>query len=284
MTERRHVDRFAELLDEASGGRRHHRRTDLDPGLAPLVATTKRFATLPGPRASTEFRDGLRAVLMATIEREGIGATAAARAEQAAARTAMDAKTQLIRQVTARGPVRTRAAIIAGVAVGALALSGVSLASTDSVPGDALYSVKRSSEQAQLVLAGSDANRGRLHLEFAKSRLVEARHVDIGAVLGILTAMDDEVIAGASMLFTTAVQQGDQSAIDAVLAYVTQQRPELSRLLNDRPQAQAPLRGSLELLNQVESRAKNLGGALIGTCTADTFDRLGPSPTCTPAH
>jgi hypothetical protein len=198
-------------------------------------------------------------MLMAAIEREGIGATAAVKAELAAARTAMNAKTQLIRQVTTPGPGRTRAAIIAGVAAGALALSGVSLASTDSVPGDALYSVKRSSEQAQLVLAGSDANRGRLHLEFAKSRLLEAGQVDGDDVLAALATMDDEVLAGARMLFITALQNGDESAIDAVLAFVRQQRADLSRLRADLPQAEAVLRGSLDLLGEVESRANQLG-------------------------
>ncbi len=284
MTERRQVERFAELLEEASGGRRHHRRLDIDTDLAPLVETAHQVVTLPRPRASEEFRDGLRAMLMAAIEREGIGATAAAKAEQAAARTAMDAKTQFIRQVTTPGPGRTRAAIIAGVAAGALALSGVSLASTDSVPGDALYSVKRSSEQAQLVLAGSDANRGRLQLEFAKSRLVEARQVDGDEVGGVLETMDDEVTAGARMLFITAVQNGDGSAIDAVLAFAKQQRAELSRLLADRPQAEASTRDSLDLLGQVESRANLLAAALIGNCPVTAFDQLGPSPACAPAH
>jgi hypothetical protein len=217
---------------------------------------------------------------MATIERDGIGATEAPKAEQAAARTALAAKTQLIRQVTTPGPGRTRAAVIAGVAIGALALSGVSLASTGSVPGDALYSVKRSSEQAQLVLAGSDANRGHLHLEFAKSRLGEARQVDGGAAAGVLAAMDAEVVAGSSLLFTSAMQSGDGSAIDAVLAFVRQQRADLRQLLADRPQAEAPLHTSLDLLGQVESRGKLLGAALLGTCTATTFDRLGPRPNC----
>jgi hypothetical protein len=119
MTDRRHVERFAELLDESSGGRRHHRRIDIDTDLAPLVETSQRVGTLPRPRPSPEFRDGLLALLMATIERDGIGATEAPKAEQAAARTALAAKTQLIRQVTTPGPGRTRAAVIAGVAIGA---------------------------------------------------------------------------------------------------------------------------------------------------------------------
>jgi hypothetical protein len=64
------------------------------------------------------------------------------------------------------------------------------MASNESVPGDPLYSFKRSGEQAQLVLAGSDANRGQLHLDFARTRLVEARQVAPEAVGAVLADMD----------------------------------------------------------------------------------------------
>ena len=52
--------------------------------------------------------------------------------------------------------LRTRGAIIVGVACGAIAVSGMSAASENAVPGDALYGVKRSTERAQLELASSD--------------------------------------------------------------------------------------------------------------------------------
>jgi hypothetical protein len=89
-----------------------------------------------------------------------------------------------------------------------------------------------------------------------------------------------EVVAGSSLLYTSAKQSGDGSAIDAVLAFVRQQRADLRQLLADRPQAEAPMHTSLDLLGQVESRGKLLGAALLGTCTATTFDRLGPRPNC----
>ena len=40
--------------------------------------------------------------------------------------------------------------------------------------GATSYNVKRSTERAQLALAGSDVSRGKLYLEFAGSRLDEA--------------------------------------------------------------------------------------------------------------
>src|SRR5258706_903957 len=242
MTERQRIDRFAELLDEAAGGRRrHHRRTEVDPDLTPLMETSNQITTLPRPAPSADFRDGLRALLMATIEREGIGVTEAAKAEQAAVRAALAGKTEVVRPVVRPGSGRTRGAIILGVAAGALALSGVSLASTDSVPGDTLYSVKRSSEQAQLVLAGSDINRAQLHLEFAKSRLVEARHVEANAINGVLSTMDGEIRTGAHLLFTTAMTRRDASSIEAVLAFVKQQRANVTRIRVDPSEAKVRL-------------------------------------------
>src|SRR5262245_23560332 len=100
MTERRYIERFAELVDEANGGRRHHRRVDLDPDLACLIDVSRRVGTLERPEPSADFRDGLRTLLMATIEREGIGATEAPKAEQAAYQAALAGKTQPVRQVT----------------------------------------------------------------------------------------------------------------------------------------------------------------------------------------
>jgi hypothetical protein len=280
MTERRRIERFAELLDEANGGRRHHRRTDLDPELAPILELSQRVGTLPRPEPSADFRDGLRTLLMKTIERDGIGVTAAIKAEQAAAQAALAAKTQPVRQVTRPGSGRTRAAVIIGVAMGALTLSGVSVASTDAIPGDTLYSVKRTSEQAQLVLAGSDANRGHLHLEFARSRLVEAGRVEPRAMGDVLAAMDAEVIAGANLLFSTAMQRSDRSTIDAMDSFVKQQRTELTRLQLELPEAEIALNRSLALLQDVEIRANLLRAALLGACSVTEVDRLGPNPTC----
>ena len=55
---------------------------------------------VPNPSPSEELRAGVRALLIAKIEREGIGATAV---EKTAARSALDGKTQVIRQVRCPG-------------------------------------------------------------------------------------------------------------------------------------------------------------------------------------
>jgi Domain of unknown function (DUF5667) len=270
--DRRRADRFAELLEHAENGRRPHRRDDLDAELVPMADFARSMVAVSGPEPSDDLRMGLRAMLLAKIEREGIGATAEAR-------SALTGKTQVIRKVPTRGGGRARAAIFVGIMGGVLA-SGVSLASTDSVPGDALYSVKRTSEQAQLALAGSDSSRGRLHLEFAKSRMVETRQMSAGSAGGTLAAMDEETIAGVRLLFTSAHRNGDTTALDAVMAFVSQQRTELTQLRADLPGADAPLRASLDLLGDIETRANHLRAAILGGCEVMRTDRLGPEPAC----
>ena len=103
--------------------------------------------------------------LVATAEREGIGVTARPEPEDQRARASAG------RVWPASPGARARGAIVVGVAAGTLALSGVSVASGDAMPGDALYGVKRSTERAQLALAGSDLTRGQLYLDFARTRL-----------------------------------------------------------------------------------------------------------------
>src|SRR5690242_20161007 len=98
---RRRSDRFAEMLDESTGRRRRrHGRSELDVELAPLVATAAEVSAKGvAPAPTDEFKAGLRAMLMATAEREGIGVTADEKAAQAASRAAMSAKTEVVRQV-----------------------------------------------------------------------------------------------------------------------------------------------------------------------------------------
>jgi hypothetical protein len=109
---------------------------------------------------------------------------------------------------------------------------------------------------------------------------VEASQVDPAAAADVLAAMDAEVTSGARMLFSTAMQHRDAAAIDAVDAFVKQQRTELTRLRLDLAYADEPLRRSLDLLRDVETRANLLRAALLGACMVTNLDRFGPSPTC----
>jgi hypothetical protein len=278
--DRRRAERFAQLIEEAGGGPRNHRRWDADDDLTELVGLVTRAQGLPpaaGP--SPEFRTGLRAMLIAKIERDGIGKTAVERAAHAANRAAINGKTQAVRQVPA-GVGRTRAALLIGVTAGAIALSGVSAASTRSLPGEPLYQVKLSAERAQLALAGSDLSRGKLRLEFARVRLSEARLVGPDLVPRVLADMNAEIAHGVPLLTADAAQRKDPASLEYVIQFVKGQRAKLADLRKAAPASvQAAVDGANALLTRIEARAKALKRTIADGCTLGELDDLGPTPT-----
>jgi hypothetical protein len=275
---RRRSDRFAELLDESTGRRRRHRRSELDAELAALVAVAADVsATQVAPAPTDEFRSGLRAMLIATAEREGIGAAADEKAAQAASRAAISAKTEVVKQVRSGSSGRARAAVMIGVMAGALVLSGVSAASTNALPGNPLYQVKRTNEQAQLAIAGSDASRGRLYLEFAADRLHEAGLVGPDWSDRVLSDMNDETVTGVSLLIGAATA-GDPAAISYIRTYIDAQRPLLAAFAVAAPRAGDSVHRALALLDQITARADAVTNALTRRCGFPTVDQLGPKP------
>ncbi|WP_203902052.1 DUF5667 domain-containing protein [Virgisporangium aliadipatigenens] len=270
---RRRAERFAQLLDEAAGARRHHVRSDADGDLTDLVAVSQRVTTLPlVVEVDPEFRSGLRASLMARIEREGIGSTMVEPEPEAKPR----------RSLAAFLPSsRTRGAIIGTAIAGTLAVSGVSFASGDAVPGDVLYGVKRSNERAQLAFAGSDVSKGQLHLEFAKVRMAEAGTLTSESKLRpVLGDLDGEMKQGSRLLTTTAVERGEEAGLTAVEQFVVTQRPVLAHLV-DRLNGPAKTRAmeSLALMDEIGKRAEGLKG--MSDCSDAEFqvDELGAVPT-----
>jgi hypothetical protein len=289
---RRRSDRLAELLDEMSGRPRNHRRNGVDEELDALVRLAGRVSALPTAiEPDPEFRGGLRAMLMAKIEREGIGATADEKTRPLPTREAVAAKTQPVRLVPISGLAgssiagtarvsRTRAALIIGVTAGALTLSGVSAASTDASPGEPLYQVKRSAERAQLALAGSDQSRAHLYFEFAHSRLREARKVSPERVTDVLADMDQETVAGVKLLATVAIQRTDPSALTAIASFVDQQRARLGEFAKAAgSDARDAVSDALARLDAVQTRTNGLASALAKGCPIPTSDDLGPVPT-----
>ncbi|MEH1167171.1 DUF5667 domain-containing protein [Micromonospora sp. CPCC 205539] len=282
---RRRAERFAQLLDEANGGRRHHVRSRLDGQLAPLVAVSQRLsADPPAVEADPDFRTGLRAMLLATAEREGMG-TAPAANEPNPARSASTARGPLLPAVTARR-ARARGAILIGVAAGAIAVSGISAASENAVPGDALYGMKRSTERAQLALASSDISRGQLFLDFARTRLGEAAELrgDRIGFNAVLDDMDADTRQGIRLLTSAAVQRAEPASLDTVNAFVTSQRRAVGNLLSGASRADRErTRQSLTLLDTIRERSDAVRAAIgCGLPAPKGSDALGPTPTACP--
>ncbi|WP_433344830.1 DUF5667 domain-containing protein [Micromonospora sp. CA-111912] len=287
---RRRAERFAQLLDEANGGRRHHVRSRADDQLAALVAVSRQFsADPPTVEIDTGFRTGLRAMLVATAEREGVGVTATGSTEAGPAghRGAVGAgqRGSFLPAVTARR-ARARGAILVGVAAGAIAVSGISAASENAVPGDALYGMKRSTERAQLALASSNLSRGQLFLDFARTRLDEAAALR-GDRLGfeaVLDDMDSDSRQGVRLLTSVAAQRTDPAGLDAVNTFVTGQRRAVGDLLDGASRAERDrVRRSLALLDAIRKRSDALRAAIDCELPAPAgSDALGPTPAACP--
>ncbi|MCG5460649.1 DUF5667 domain-containing protein [Micromonospora sp. MED01] len=279
---RRRAERFAQLLDEANGARRHHVRSRVDGQLAPLVAVGQRLSVdPPAVEVDQDFRTGLRAMLLATAEREGLGSAPAAVSEPAATTT----RGRLLPAVTARR-ARARGAILVGIAAGAIAVSGISAASENAVPGDALYGMKRSTERAQLALASSDISRGQLFLDFARTRVGEAAKLrgDRIGYSAVLDDMDADSRQGVRLLTSAAVQRAEPGSLDTLNTFVSSQRRAVRGLLDgstrvDRERTQR----SLALLDSIRERSDDLRAAISCGLPAPTAsDALGPDPSTCP--
>jgi len=174
---------------------------------------------------------------------------------------------------------------VAGAAAAALvAFAGVGAVSGDAVPGDALYSVKRTREAAQLALARSDVSQGQLHLRFARTRLTEAATVrrDESELRRVLDDMDADTRTGMRELSGAAVKRQDRAPLDAVDEFLAAQRRQLIALIGDLPGTRR-LRAvdSLALLEQVRERSGSLRASLlctVGYTGAHRSDELGPLP------
>lgn len=279
---RRRAERFAELLDQkalaaAPGSEPRHRlRSRYDADLAGMVALTDRAAAVrltasadPDPA----FRADLRAMLVAAAQRGEAGQEPAPPAR---------------RRVFIGAGGRARVAIVAGVVAGVLAVSGIAAASGDAKPGDPLYGVKRSTERAELAFAGSDAGRGHLYLDFARTRLAEAKSVtgDADNFRQALDDMDSNTRDGVKLLTAAAVNRRDPETLDAVDAFVRRQQRTIGDVLDTVDGAlRARLLGSLDLLERVATRARRLRQTLTCDMTPDGgSDALGPRPgACPPA-
>jgi hypothetical protein len=261
---RRRADRFADLLDARSSDAP---ALSGDREMASLVRTATALSVRPPVEATPDpaFTDRLRTRLLSVMEVQGITQPD---------RTPARHRFRMPRRVVIAGPA------LAGV----LALSGIGAASNGAVPGDTLYGVKRSTESAQLSLAASDVSRGRLFLDFARTRMGEAAAV-AGDVAALRKTMDDMDMAsrnGTKLLGGAAVHDQDRAPLDAIDGFVLAQRGDLRTLIPAlRPVQRDRALDSLVLLEQIQARSLDLRASLLcttGYADESRSDELGPLP------
>ncbi|MEU4097422.1 DUF5667 domain-containing protein, partial [Streptomyces sp. NPDC026673] len=176
----RRAQAFAEALADASAGTHADEQHDTyvpdrehGPDQGGLVALADALQGMPRPMLNPETRTVQRAQLIAAME--------AALADGTLTVPEQPGKRATHRRVRRNRPrsAWSRAIAAGGLSVGvaAGALGGVAASSTDALPGDTLYGLKRGMEDMRLNLADDDADRGKVYLDLASTRLQEARRL-----------------------------------------------------------------------------------------------------------
>jgi hypothetical protein len=243
---RREAEEFAALLDAE--------RTPADHELADLVTLARSLA--PADHApSPDFRAALRERLVA----------------EAATRTPTVPAPRSSPDVVAPRR-RWRKAVVAVALTSVVAGGGAVAASTQALPGDMLYGLKRQVEDVQLALAGSDLSRGREHLEQADARLSEVEalassssaseagtRARIGSTLG---DMERSTALGTVELTDTYRETGDPEPVLLLDRFVADQRVRLDDLLSVLdPSLRARVQAQLDELARIATET----GAVLGS-------------------
>jgi hypothetical protein len=253
----RRAHAFAQLLDddeEAAAGGPVDGLGDA-PTLSAL-SVVHQLAALPRPSLSDEARVAQRARLTAAAEaahapaapgpvpkaepqlpeqrqRRRRGGRGAHRAVPVSAMARLWPRTRLSKGLAASG-------LTMGVAAGAL--GGVAAASTDALPGDTLYGLKRGMEDLRLDFAGDDVDRGEVYLDRAATRLNEARRLmerarsgqlapeDLDEVRHALSSMRDDAAEGHRLLSQAYEADGSLAAVRTLSAFTDNNGDTWARL------------------------------------------------------
>jgi hypothetical protein len=192
-------------------------------------------------------------------------------------------------------PDQTRGRLVVAAAAALcllMSLSGMSLLlSRDAVPGDALYTFKRTAESAELGLTFGDQPKALKHLEFASARVNEieimADQADSAGnwsagqakFLRALDDFDSDATAG-SRLLTGLALSGQPSSLSALRGWAEQQKTRLSAVRAAlAPPTTARMDSTLALLDRIIMRTSALSQRSdCVTITTGTHDDLGLLP------
>lgn len=291
------------------GGAWRHRGDPLrssDPRVRELVGALAGLEIAPAPRP--EFRAELRAQLVAVAPRliaEGeVATTAPAEVRVAAAEKARHKAADADRprrRLKLLKPLVTAACVLTAFV---LLLGGAVLISQHALPGDALYGVKRVSEDTEYRLTGGSVAKGRLKLEFAARRIGEVgdllpRPSALAGGSGVLAdgaginsdtaalvrqtlgSADGDVQTAAQLLGGDAVRTGNADPLDVITSWTPGQIKAMRAIVGEIPAGALHQRAlaTLRLLRDAQQRAAALRADLGCSCLSTTnTDSLGPLP------
>ena len=278
-----------------------------DPRIRELVSA---LATLPAPAPSDAFRAELRAQLVAIAPRIiaesgdaptaviDVAAPAAEPTRAAAGRPRhTDSVLARLRTLPIGRPLRIAVAVVATFAV---LLGGAVWMSKKALPGDALYGLKRASENVQLDFAGSDTEKAKLQLDFAGNRISEVQGLlsragvsgdgpqasglsphTASLIQSTLASADSDVKSASSLLTKQAVQKKSASPLNLLTAWAPKQLSRLQGIAASMPDPALRNRTetSADLVSAAVTHAAQLAPKVASGCsTSVTVDPLGPLP------
>ncbi|MDQ5855996.1 MAG: DUF5667 domain-containing protein [Actinomycetota bacterium] len=263
--------------------------------VAALRQVGTQFESTAGPDPAE--RDRMRQRLMAefsSVVHDGTSPVLPLSSSRSASRKAAQNRHRIPDEARGRLVVAAAAALCL-----LMSLSGMSvLLSRDALPGDALYTFKRSAESAELGLTFGDQPKALKHLEFASARVSEietmAEQADAAGNWSegqerFRRALDDfdaDAAAGARLL-TALAAHGQTSILTPLRSWAEQQETRLRAVRTALPlPASARLDSTLGLLDRVVMRTSALDyRSECVTVTSGTHDDLGLLPakdTCSP--
>lgn len=293
--------------------------TSRDPRVQAVLAQLKTMQVAPAPRA--HFRAELRAQLVAVAPRiisesaplvdivprpsprpsPGPRPSPRPRVAEAATAPVRPGFLERLRSIPIARPLSVAASV---VTVFLLLLGGAVWMSQKALPGDALYGLKRASENVQIAMASNNVERAQDYLNFAATRVDEAKALvsrtsamagGSGPVAGgvssdtarlvtsNLASADADVKSASKLLGGQAVRSGSTAPLANLTKWAPQQLQRLTQLAAAVPNKdlQSRTTSSTTLVHAAVTRAVTLQTKVDCSCmrTAGSDD-LGPLP-CT---
>ncbi|MGY0485916.1 DUF5667 domain-containing protein [Streptomyces sp. WG-D5] len=245
----RRANAFAQALEDQSDQDPAAQQPEQDPAAkeGALLALSSALGELPKPELDPEVKVTQRAQLVAAMEamvqEGGAGASVPKQRQGKGAHRAsplrkLRPRSRLTKGIAAGG-------LTVGVAAGAF--SGVAAASSNALPGDHLYGLKRGMEDLKLGMANSDSDKGRAYLDQASTRLSEARrlmergragqldHESVGEVRRALSGVQYDASEGHRLLSDAYKRDGALGPIQALSAFSDSHRQAWSSLSDRLP-------------------------------------------------
>ncbi|MFE6497249.1 DUF5667 domain-containing protein [Streptomyces sp. NPDC057748] len=247
----RRANAFAQALEEQSlrGAAAAQPEEPAEPAdHGPLLALANGLGEVPRPELDPEVKVVQRAQLVAAMEAMFTQGGASAGPTVPEQRTKGAHRASPLRKLRPRS--RWTKGLAAGgltVGVAAGAFGGVAAASSDALPGDSLYGLKRGMEDIHLGMASGDADRGEAYLDQASTRLSEARrlmerarsgdldHEQLGEVRRTLNGMTHDASEGHRLLHSAYQQNGAIGPIQTLDSFSRAHRDSWSSLRDRLP-------------------------------------------------